>query len=37
MVIGNAYIVYQSSIVDTSSLGLSSIQISGIALGAAEL
>jgi len=37
IVVGNAYIVFQASIVDTSSLGLPTIQISGIALGGAEL
>ena len=37
LILGNTYLVYQSSIVDTSSLGLPSIQISGIALGGVEL
>lgn len=37
LIIGNVYLVYHTSIVDTSNMGLSSIQVSGIALGAVEL
>jgi MFS family permease len=36
MVVGTLYIVYQCSILATSTLGLGSIQISGIVLGGAE-